>query len=97
MGGIRSSSPFASYCLSSFLSSLSYRVSHRVSRYDIPGLPVEVTMEAQTPCVPLNTQDSSLPAAYFTFTFTNHSAAPVPVSLMEVQVRIYVKHHSHSV
>ena len=45
-------------------------------------------MEAQTPCVPLNTQDSSLPAAYFTFTFTNHGAAPVPVSLMEVQVRV---------
>ena len=53
--------------------------------YDIVGFPVEVTMEAMTPCIPTATKESSLPAAVFTFTVKNPNAKAATVSLMQVQ------------
>ncbi|MGC0143247.1 GH116 family glycosyl-hydrolase [Pseudactinotalea sp. Z1732] len=40
-------------------------------------LPVQVSLEAFTPFVPLDVQNSSLPAALFTLTLTNHDVTPV--------------------
>lgn len=39
--------------------------------FDDDTLPVKVTLDAFTPLIPLNEDDSALPAALFTFTFTN--------------------------
>src|SRR5699024_3043118 len=40
-------------------------------------LPVQVSLEAFTPLVPLDLDRSSLPVAMFTFTITNHDSVPV--------------------
>ena len=53
--------------------------------YDIVGFPVEVTMEAMTPCIPTATKESSLPAAVFTFSVKNPNTKAATVSLMQVQ------------
>ncbi len=45
-------------------------------------LPVSVRLEAYSPMIPLNAEDSGLPAAVFRFMLTNRSNATVEVSLL---------------
>ena len=47
-----------------------------------PAMPVEVTMEAFTPFVPLNAADSSIPGAIVRYRVRNPSAEPVAVSVV---------------
>ncbi len=49
--------------------------------FEDPGLPVHVTLEAFTPLIPLNPEDSGLPGAYLTYVVTNTSDRPVAVSI----------------
>jgi uncharacterized protein (DUF608 family) len=49
--------------------------------YAEAGVPVTVKLEAFSPFIPLNTDDSSLPATIFQFTLRNTSAAPVEATL----------------
>jgi uncharacterized protein (DUF608 family) len=51
-------------------------------RYQDEALPVEVSLEACSPFIPLNEKDSALPAVLFRFTVKNPSAEPVETSLM---------------
>ena len=52
--------------------------------YDIPGLPVNVTMETMTPLIPQDSKASSMPLAQFSFTVTNPSqTTAVDVRLMQ--------------
>ncbi|SDX38275.1 GH116 family glycosyl-hydrolase [Paenibacillus sp. CF384] len=44
-------------------------------------LPVQVSLEAFTPFIPLNTNDSSIPGAYMTYTVTNTSDRTVDVTI----------------
>lgn len=46
-----------------------------------PSLPVHVELEAYTPLVPLNPEDSGIPCAIFTFSVTNTSDQPVALTL----------------
>ncbi|MBT7100033.1 hypothetical protein HN937_21840, partial [Candidatus Poribacteria bacterium] len=45
------------------------------------NVPLEVSMEAFNPFIPLNPDDSGLPAALFTFVLTNPGDAPVDATL----------------
>jgi non-lysosomal glucosylceramidase len=47
-----------------------------------PALPVRVALEAYTPLIPLNPDDSGLPCAVLSFTLTNTTAVPVDVTLV---------------
>lgn len=49
------------------------------------GLPVQVSLESFSPMIPLNAQDSGLPAVVFRFTLRNTSEAPVEASLLASQ------------
>ncbi len=51
-------------------------------RYLDGELPVEVSLEAFSPFIPLNTKDSGLPAVVFCFTVRNRSQQPVDAALM---------------
>eukprot|EP00039_Didymoeca_costata_P014944 m.247006 g.247006 ORF g.247006 m.247006 type:complete len:1001 (-) comp16124_c0_seq1:153-3155(-) len=53
--------------------------------YDIPGLPVTISMEAMTPLIPGDNKNSSLPVAVFSFKVTNSSSTTVKVNLMQAQ------------
>lgn len=46
------------------------------------AVPVDVTLEAYTPLIPLNPEDSGLPCAVLTYTLTNTAALPVQVTLV---------------
>jgi non-lysosomal glucosylceramidase len=48
-------------------------------RFKEPGLPVEVVLEAYTPFIPLQEEDSGLPCAIFAYKVKN--LAPIPVEL----------------
>jgi non-lysosomal glucosylceramidase len=52
--------------------------------YRADDLPLEVTMEAFSPFIPLNTEDSSLPATVFHFTLKNTSQEAVEATLSGV-------------
>lgn len=45
-------------------------------------LPIRVDLEAYTPLVPLNPEDSGIPCAIFTYSVTNVSAEPLAVTLV---------------
>src|SRR5207247_8055502 len=47
-----------------------------------PALPVTVTLEAYTPLIPLNPDDSGLPCAVLSFRLTNIAAVPVDLTLV---------------
>jgi non-lysosomal glucosylceramidase len=49
--------------------------------YSDPSFPLEVTMEAFSPFIPLNLQDSSLPATVMKFNVKNTSSAPIDAEL----------------
>ena len=53
--------------------------------YEIPGLPVMVSMEALSPAIPQDGKSSCLPVAIFQFTLKNSGTKPVEVSLGEFQ------------
>jgi non-lysosomal glucosylceramidase len=50
--------------------------------FDDPVLPVQIELEAFTPLVPLNPEDSGIPCAILTYTVTNPSDSPVRVTLV---------------
>lgn len=51
-------------------------------RYTDPALPAEVLLEAYSPCIPLNSKDSGLPAAVFEFKVKNSGSSPLRASLL---------------
>ncbi len=61
------------------------RVPFTELRYRYEGLPVEVSMEAFSPFIPLDAKNSALPIAFFTFTVANRTAAPVRAALFMAQ------------
>ncbi|MYD10714.1 MAG: hypothetical protein F4X02_11815 [Chloroflexi bacterium] len=50
--------------------------------FEDSSLPVDVELEAYTPLLPLNPEDSGIPCAILTYTVTNRSGAPVDVCLV---------------
>ena len=50
--------------------------------YHDPALPVDVTLEAFCPFIPLNSKDSGLPVILFSFRVVNPAAVPMRVSLL---------------
>ena len=64
-------------------SEVSFRGEYPLAKvtYADPAVPLVVEMEAFSPFIPLNTDDSSLPATVFQFTVRNASAAPVETTL----------------
>ncbi len=58
---------------------VTFRGEYPIGRvtYAAPDCPVQVVLEAYSPFIPLNTDDSSLPATLLQFTLTNTGAAPV--------------------
>jgi non-lysosomal glucosylceramidase len=64
-------------------SEISFRGAYPIGtvEYANAGVPVTVKQEAFSPFIPLNTDDSSLPATIFQFTLHNTSAAPVEATL----------------
>lgn len=49
--------------------------------FEDADLPVKVSLEAYTPLIPLNEQDSGIPGAVFTYRVTNNSDRPVDVTV----------------
>ena len=49
--------------------------------YSDPAFPVSVTLEAFSPFIPLNLEDSSLPATVLEFTLKNTGAAEIEAEL----------------
>jgi uncharacterized protein (DUF608 family) len=47
-----------------------------------PEVPVSVELEAYTPLIPLNPQDSGIPCAILSYTITNQTDVPVDISLV---------------
>ena len=52
-----------------------------IVRYSDPAWPVQVTLTAYSPFIPLNADDSGLPATIFEFTLTNGSDKPVTTEI----------------
>ncbi len=50
--------------------------------FEDSSLPIDVQLEAYTPLLPLNPEDSGIPCAILTYTVTNRSQAPVDVCLV---------------
>ncbi|MCX7009467.1 MAG: GH116 family glycosyl hydrolase, partial [Kiritimatiellaeota bacterium] len=65
-------------------SDVSFRGEYPIGRveYRAATVPLVVKLEAFSPFIPLNTDDSSLPATVMQFTLTNTSAAPVEAALV---------------
>lgn len=47
-----------------------------------PNLPLQVSLEAFTPLIPLNTEDSGLPCAVLTYTLTNTASEAVSLTIV---------------
>ena len=52
-----------------------------IVKYSDPACPVQVTLTAYSPFIPLNADDSGLPATLFEFTLTNESDKPVAAAI----------------
>ncbi|MFN8449289.1 MAG: GH116 family glycosyl-hydrolase [Anaerolineae bacterium] len=50
--------------------------------FDDPALPVNVELEAFTPLIPLNPDDSGIPCAIMTYTVTNPTDQPIDVTIV---------------
>jgi len=50
-------------------------------RFQQPGFPVDVALETFNPMVPLETDDSGLPVALFTYSLTSRATAPLEAAL----------------
>ena len=50
-------------------------------QYGAPGVPISITLEAFSPFIPLNVDDSSLPATILRFTVKNNSSEAVQANL----------------
>ena len=50
--------------------------------FDDPDMPVDVRLEAFTPLIPLNPEDSGLPCGILTYTLTNTSDQPVALTIV---------------
>ncbi len=66
------------------ISEITFRGEYPVGivNYSDPAVPLTVKLEAFSPFIPLNTDDSSLPATIFQFTLHNTSSAPVEATLI---------------
>jgi non-lysosomal glucosylceramidase len=53
--------------------------------YTINGFPLDVSMEAMTPLLPGQIQESGLPGAYFTFKLQNSGSTPVTARILQSQ------------
>ena len=51
-------------------------------QFDDPDMPVTVQLEAFSPLIPLNPEDSGLPVAILTYTVTNTSGKPVALTVV---------------
>ena len=69
------------------IKSLNMRCRYPIAEvdYEIPGLPVQVSMEALSPAIPQDNKASCLPVAIFQFTLKNTGTTPCEVSLMQAQ------------
>jgi len=54
-------------------------------KYHLLSLPVDIKMEAFSPFIPLDTKNSSLPVAFFTFSLKNRSNKDLKISLFNAQ------------
>jgi len=65
--------------------------------YRDPGVPVTARLEAFSPFVPLNADDSGLPATVLSFTLTNTSKAPVDLTLAGwLENAVCLHHREHA-
>ncbi|GHT38933.1 hypothetical protein AGMMS49965_03650 [Bacteroidia bacterium] len=53
-----------------------------IVRYIDPALPVEITLRAYSPFIPLNEDDSGLPASILSFSFKNTGTAAVKITVL---------------
>jgi non-lysosomal glucosylceramidase len=62
---------------------LTFRGEYPIAKleYAHAAIPVEVSMEAFSPYIPLDPEDSGLPATIFNFTLKNTSASPIETTL----------------
>ncbi len=67
-----------------------------VVSYAAANVPLAVKLEAFSPFIPLNTDDSSLPATIFQFTVRNTSASPLETTLNgELENGVCLHHRNH--
>ena len=76
-------------------SDISFRGEYPIGlvEYRDAAVPLAVKLEAFSPFIPLNTDDSSLPATVLQFTLTNTSAAPVAAALVGTLENGVLLHH----
>lgn len=78
---------------------VSFRGEYPIGRveYRDATVPLAVKLEAFSPFIPLNTEDSSLPATVMQFTLTNPTAAPVAGSLVgTLENAVLLNHRTQS-
>jgi non-lysosomal glucosylceramidase len=62
---------------------ITFRGEYPIGRveYQTPDVPVQVSLEAYSPFIPLNVEDSSLPVTVLEFTVRNTGTGPINISL----------------
>ena len=76
-------------------SEVSFRGEYPIGIVEYPDVMVSVKLEAFSPFIPLNTDDSSLPATILQFTVRNNTAAPVEATLSgELENAVCLNHRS---
>lgn len=64
--------------------------------YSDPQIPVRVSLEAFSPFIPLNVNDSSIPATIMRFTITNTSSKPLEIEVGGwLENAVCIKSHDH--